>query len=390
MAHKGRDEHSMDFPWTPASTPTLSWPGNWTDTTSSKTTTEATNPYFSAYQPATVSPQDLELTTQSTDGGLAIWMQEESASSMVLEGAEVWQGLSDDMAGNLSTKKVQPSMPPVANPGGPTTTWVPNPKLAEHPEAPATITLAQELAAQNWTQVRTPATITLAQELAAQNWTQVMTPATITLTQELAAQNWTQVMTQPASQFHNEHLKEPETCEVSKRANDHLKVQHQPNDAARAAVPEQPFQHRCTTNRLAGCAQDYPIEIDDPLLDAPARPVRKRRMEGDAATKTTSAQQKLRRCRSKASYPWFPGLEEALAKPDTTKPVGDTIERINDWHRKDADARQRELEHVEQEIQRVHNRLRDLYDERLYLKDKEEKSKTRSKALEKISANRLR
>lgn len=173
-------------------------------------------------------------------------------------------------------------------------------------------------------------------------------------------------------------------------------VQQSPNSHSSTAVPRTDLQDVHKVKRLhdgqndADMKQDYPIEIDDPLLDAPARPVRKRRMEGDAATKTTSAQQKLRRCRSKASYPWFPGLEEALAKPDTTKPVGDTIERINDWHRKDADARQRELEHVEQEIQRVHNRLRDLYDERLYLKDKEEKSKTRSKALEKISANRLR
>ena len=182
--------------------------------------------------------------------------------------------------------------------------------------------------------------------------------------------------TQTASLSHNRRLEELETCEAPEKANNHLKAQHQPSNITSRLVSEQPFHHDYIKDRLAGCAegakllyngqndtnirQDYSIEIDDSLPDAPVGSVWKRRMEDDAAAGTPSARRKLRQHPPKANHTGFISWKEVSLEPNTAGPKHSALDRIKSRCHKDDQARWKELGRVRAQTRRMQAQLDDL------------------------------
>jgi hypothetical protein len=140
----GYDERNVEIP----STLDVSLPfdENSADTMCTETSQGPADPGSSAQQPATVSPQALELAPQPTDGCPVTCAPEEPATLAVVEGAENQQKRSNGVTGSSNTKDVEPPAQPIespakSNPGCPTATHqAPGPTLGEHPEEPATTT----------------------------------------------------------------------------------------------------------------------------------------------------------------------------------------------------------------------------------------------------------
>jgi hypothetical protein len=227
------------------------------------------------------------------------------------------------------------------------------------------------------------------------------TPLATATIQEPGAQVEAQVETQTASPSHDGRLEEPETCE----AGSHPKVQHQPNDTVSGPVSERPFRHERAGDRPAGCTegakllhdgqndadarQDFPNEIDDSPPDVLVMPVRKPRMEDDAAAEKLSARRKLRQSPSKARRPGFISWTQVSLRPDATDSGRGVLEQVEDMCRKDGQARSKKLRRVQKEIRSMQARLRDLLNEVGLLEEQEEDARKQRNVLWRLSTDHL-
>ena len=402
------DEHNVEIP----STPDASLPLDESSTNTMRTETFRGPADRGSWtqQPATVSPQDLELAPQPTGGCPVTPVPEELATLAIVEGAEDQQGQSNGLTGGSNTKDAEPPAQPIespapSSPGRPTAAHqAPGPTPGEPSEAPATTTTGQRAG----TPAETPAEAQMAspthdRRLPTLDGHSEVPWATATI-QEAAAPVEAQLGTQAASPSHRGCLEEPKTREALGDTSNHPTVDRQPSDTASGPAFEQPSHRERARDRPAGCAgarllrndqndadvrQDYPIEIDDSPPDALVSRARKRRMEDDAAAEPPSARQKLRQSPPKASRPGFISWKEVLSKPDAIDSGRGVLEQVEDMCRKDDQARSKELQRVRREIQSMRTRLDGLWDKIRYLEEQEEDAREQRVALRRLLADRL-